>query len=67
VKHYPAQPYRFANAAPPQERRAPLLGEHTNEVLTELLHLSDDELNALERDDVTGTVPIAARAQKEPA
>ncbi len=66
VKHYPAQPYRFANVAPPQ-RRAPLLGEHTNEVLTELLGLSGDELDALERDDVTGTVPIAARAPTEPA
>lgn len=66
VKHYPAQPYRFANAAPPQQR-APLLGEHTNEVLTELLGLGGDELDALERDDVTGTVPLAARAPEEPA
>ncbi len=61
VKHYPAQPYRFRNAASPPDRRSPLLGEHTNEVLREYLAMSDAELEALERDDVTGTVPIAAR------
>ncbi len=61
MKHYPAQPYRFRNAASPPDRRAPLLGEHTNEVLREYLGMSDAELAELERDDVTGTVPIAAR------
>ena len=61
VKHYPAQPYRFRNAASPPDRRSPLLGEHTNEVLREYLGMSDAELAALERDDVSGTVPIAAR------
>lgn len=63
VKHYPAQPYRFRFAASPPERRAPLLGEHTAEVLRELLGVSVDELAALERDDVTGTVPLAARGR----
>ena len=61
IKHYPVQPYRFAKAAPVANRRAPLLGEHTNEVLKELLDVSDEELEALEADDVTGTIPIAAR------
>ncbi|MDA0353165.1 MAG: CoA transferase [Chloroflexi bacterium] len=61
VKHYPTQPYQFRFAPPPPDRRAPMLGEHTNEVLRERLGMSDAELAALERDDVIGTVPIAAR------
>ena len=61
VKHYPNQPYRFRFAASPPDRRAPLLGEHTAEVLREKLGISDAELAELERDDVIGTVPIAAR------
>ena len=61
VKHYPSQPYRMRFATPPAERRAPLLGEHTAEVLRERLGMSDEELARLERDDVIGTVPIAAR------
>jgi crotonobetainyl-CoA:carnitine CoA-transferase CaiB-like acyl-CoA transferase len=64
IKHYPGLPYRFAKAAPVANRRAPLLGEHTNEVLKELLDLGDEELEALEADDITGTTPIAARPPK---
>jgi crotonobetainyl-CoA:carnitine CoA-transferase CaiB-like acyl-CoA transferase len=61
VKHYPSQPYRFRFAASPPDRRAPLLGEHTAEVLAGRLGIGADELAVLERDDVIGTVPIAAR------
>jgi crotonobetainyl-CoA:carnitine CoA-transferase CaiB-like acyl-CoA transferase len=61
VKHYPNQPYRFRFAGSPPDRRAPLLGEHTAEVLRRYLALSDEELAELERDDVIGTVPLAAR------
>lgn len=61
TKHYPTQPYRFRFAASPANRRAPLLGEHTAEVLTERLGLGDDVLLALERADVIGTLPLAAR------
>jgi len=61
LKHYPAQPYRFRNAVPPSDRRSPLLGEHTDEVLREYLGITDAELAELERDDVIGTVPVAAR------
>lgn len=60
-KHYPNQPYRFRNAAPTPDRRAPYLGEHTAEVLREYLDISDEELAELERDDVIGTLPLAAR------
>ena len=61
MKHYPSQPYQFRFAASPPDRRAPLLGEHTAEVLREKLGVSDSELAELERADVIGTVPIAAR------
>jgi benzylsuccinate CoA-transferase BbsF subunit len=61
IKHYPGQPYSFRFAASPPDRRAPLLGEHTTEVLRERLGLDSDALAELERDDVIGTLPIAAR------
>ncbi len=61
LKHYPSQPYRFRFANSPPARRAPLLGEHTAEVLRERLGLSDEALAELERDDVIGAVPLAAR------
>ncbi len=61
-KHYPGQPYHFRYAPPPPNRRAPLLGEHTNDVLRELLGLNDAELAELERLDITGQEPVAARS-----
>ncbi|MBJ37245.1 MAG: hypothetical protein CMD83_02105 [Gammaproteobacteria bacterium] len=60
-KHYPNQPYRFRNAPPAPNVRAPLLGEHLSEVLTSYAGLSDDDIVELVIDDVTGTVPLAAR------
>lgn len=36
---------------------APALGEHTREVLAELLHLSDEEIDRLEREGVTSDRP----------
>ena len=61
VKHYPGQPYRFRRAATSPNRRAPLLGEHSSEVLREHAGLTDDDIAELVIDDVVGTVPLAAR------
>jgi crotonobetainyl-CoA:carnitine CoA-transferase CaiB-like acyl-CoA transferase len=61
VHHYPVQPYQLRRSVPPPNRRAPLLGEHLTEVLTERAGLTDDAIVALIIDDVIGTVPIAAR------
>ncbi len=61
LRHYPAQPYRFRRAAPPPNARAPLLGEHSREVLREHAGLTDDDIAELVIDDVVGTVPMAAR------
>ena len=60
-KHYPNQPYRFRRTRTPPDQRAPLLGEHTSEVLRENAGLTDDDIAELVIDDVVGTVPIAAR------
>ena len=61
VKHYPNQPYRFRYAEPELNERAPLLGEHAEDVLTRLVGLSSEEVVELLIDDVIGTVPMAAR------
>ena len=60
-KHYPGQPYRFRRAQSPPNQRAPLLGEHTSDVLKAHAGLTDDDIAELVIDDVVGTVPIAAR------
>ncbi len=39
VLHYPAQPYRLNATVPPPDARAPLLGEHIEEVLRKLAKL----------------------------
>ena len=61
TKHYPNQPYRFRNSARQPNLRAPLLGEHLVEILTNEAGLTDDEIALLIIDDVTGTEPLAAR------
>ncbi len=61
VHHYPVQPYQFTRTEASPNNRAPLLGEHLTEVLTERAGLTDDDIVALIIDDVVGTVPIAAR------
>lgn len=61
VRHYPNQPYRFRFARPVPNLRAPLLGEHVVEVLTDLAGLTPDEIADLVIADVIGTDPLAAR------
>ena len=61
LKHYPNQPYRFRHTQTPPNQRAPLLGEHSSEVLRDEAKLTDDDIAELVIDDVVGTVPIAAR------
>ena len=61
TKHYPNQPHRFLHTRKPPNERAPLLGEHSSEVLRENAKLTDDDIAELVIDDVVGTVPIAAR------
>jgi benzylsuccinate CoA-transferase BbsF subunit len=50
-------PYRLDGRGARVERAAPDLGQHTAEVLRELLGYKDAELKALEADGVTATTP----------
>jgi crotonobetainyl-CoA:carnitine CoA-transferase CaiB-like acyl-CoA transferase len=55
----PTTPFRFASRADPWLRfPAPTLGQHTDEVLRELLGLSDAELARLRTQGVTGDRPL---------
>ena len=50
-------PYRLDGKGAAVERTAPALGQHTAEVLRELLGYNEAELNALEAEGVTATTP----------
>lgn len=67
TKHYPGEPFRLSGYAWPEAAPAPLLGEHNGEVLGGLLNLSEPELAELERADIVGTMPIAARERRSSA
>ena len=43
----PGSPLQFSDAGREAPRRAPMLGEHTDEVLSEILHLSDGQIGKL--------------------
>jgi benzylsuccinate CoA-transferase BbsF subunit len=49
---YNAPPYRFSRISAKPTRHAPLLGEHTAEVLRDLLGMSADEISSLATDEV---------------
>ena len=54
---YKTYPFRFSGFPAAHRRPAPLLGEHNREVLSELLGLGEDELDALEAAGEIGTTP----------
>ncbi|MGD9705128.1 MAG: CaiB/BaiF CoA transferase family protein [Acidimicrobiia bacterium] len=58
TKSHLKQPFRMRDAVLPEPRRTAYLGEHNREVLSGILGLSDDEIQALERDQVIGTWPV---------
>jgi crotonobetainyl-CoA:carnitine CoA-transferase CaiB-like acyl-CoA transferase len=49
-----SSPIRMSGAAAVAAQPAPLLGEHTRAVLSDVLKMSDEELDALEADGVLG-------------
>jgi benzylsuccinate CoA-transferase BbsF subunit len=64
---YPGRPYHFQETPVAIQRPAPLLGEHNREVLGGLLGYPDDEIAALERDEVIGDRPIGGSAGRRTA
>jgi crotonobetainyl-CoA:carnitine CoA-transferase CaiB-like acyl-CoA transferase len=54
-------PFRFSSIDAAHKRPPPLLGQHTAEVLRELLNLADDDLAALAAAQVTGTEPTGLK------
>lgn len=47
-----ANPFQHMSRTPPTPQRAPRLGEHTHEVLSEVLKMTSDDIGALARDGV---------------
>jgi crotonobetainyl-CoA:carnitine CoA-transferase CaiB-like acyl-CoA transferase len=52
------QPVQFSDTPSTIRRPPPLLGEHTGEILKELLHLKPDDVGALHLRGVIGTLPV---------
>lgn len=62
-KRYPLQPYRFRNwQGPRSDQPSPTLGRDTRAVLARLTDITPETITQWEKEDVTGTIPIAARA-----
>ncbi len=56
-------PFRFSSFDVAHKSAPPLLGEHTEAVLAELLGLPHEELAALEQEHVVGKAPLALKGQ----
>ncbi len=54
----PASAWRFAEANPRLRRHAPLFGEHTAEILRDLLGMNDADIASLEAAGVTSHAPV---------
>jgi crotonobetainyl-CoA:carnitine CoA-transferase CaiB-like acyl-CoA transferase len=57
TKPYPGSPVRFDGQRGAQWHRAPTLGEHNEEVLRDLLGLTDAEISRLQDDGIIANVP----------
>lgn len=58
---FPGFPWRFERTPAAIRRHAPLFAEHNREVFAGLLGMTDEEIEALYREGVTGDVPIYAQ------
>ena len=55
---YPSGPWHFADSEPIRFEPSPRLGQHNHEILSGLLGLSDEQIAALEQQQVIGTRPL---------
>ena len=51
-RFYPAIPFKMSDTPPLRSIRAPLLGEHTNEICRNLLGMSEDEIERLKGEGI---------------
>ena len=51
-------PLRLSHARPRTRMPAPLLGQHNEQILGQLLGISEDEIRELERKTVVGSAPV---------
>lgn len=58
---YPGVAQHFSETPLIADRPAPLLGEHNRKVFSEILGMSDAEIEALEREKIIGTSPFDRR------
>jgi benzylsuccinate CoA-transferase BbsF subunit len=49
---YPAIPFKMSNTPPLRSIRAPLLGEHTDEICRKLLGMPEEEIERLDEEGV---------------
>ena len=49
---YPGNPFRISGMALAAEKRAPLFGEHTDEICRDLLHMSEEHISRLKEEKV---------------
>ena len=57
----PGSPFDFGGAARQSVKRAPVLGEHTDEILLDILGLSEGEVGGLHDDGI-----VSGPQQKDP-
>ncbi|MEZ4503482.1 MAG: CoA transferase [Dehalococcoidia bacterium] len=55
---YPHGPWRFVDSAPLAFKPAPRLGEHNHQILGGLLGMTEEEIAALEAEQIIGTSPL---------
>ena len=60
---YPAIPFKMSDTPPLRSTRAPLLGEHTNEICRELLGMPEEEIRRLKGEGVLEVTLLDKRLQ----
>ena len=57
---YPAWPIKFSGERVQHKSPAPILGQHNDYVLSQILKLTKEEIDALKAENIIGSVPLGA-------
>ena len=57
---YPSWPIKFSGERIQHRSSAPILGQHNEYVLSQILNLSEKEIEALEDEKIIGSIPLGA-------